>query len=469
MFRRGESREGSARVGMYLATGLTHCYTLECNYHSSKEIHSIPALPIPVSMASAVAPGARARAATPARATAIVTPVAAPRSMAAAHTVSSTSMAMAAEKGVAVQGSQEQTVAATAMGAEGQTVAPESADEAGGSEATAVPTTTPDGNDSPELLAQVWRECALRIPNFSSSRGPTPSAAPSAPSAAAGAAAVAVGRSKVMDTSRSRPPPMNTVLFSMAPHFDATVPSEVGATEYDVPKMHAMGAAVGHALADMLGIMEGSRVPQSDYRSLATLRSWVQRWLLSRDPKANVGDMLHPHHGGSAVLTSSSSVAGSLSALSLSKGVARPAASMLSRTPSVPTATAAAAAMSSSSMSASRNVRSAGSMGMMGARTLVTTDALSLPTATVSVTDRVASMVGAVASSASLIPRARGSNFSVPAAPSAVPMSVGSTHSAASAGGRPVVTNSSFSFSSLPSASGSKIPRAAAGGHRGKK
>jgi hypothetical protein len=462
---------------MYLATGLTHCYTLECNYHSSKEIHSIPPLPIPVCVAGAAATAARARAATPARATAMATPVVAPRSTAAAPAASSTSMVVA-QKGPIVQGNPGESAVAK-VGAEGQTAATGPTDDAGSSETECASTTALDGSDSPELLAEVWQACALRLPTFTSVRGPIPSvASAAAPSSAAASTAIAaagatfaLARPKAIESSRSRPPPMQTVLFSMAPHFDASAPSEVGATEYDVPKMHAMGAAVGHALADMLGVMEGSRVPQSDYRSLATLRSWVQRWLLSRDPKANVGDLLHPQHGGSSVLTSSSSVAGSLSALSLGKGVARPSVSTLSRTGSVATATAAVAATSSSSMSAIRGVRSAGSVGV-GARTLVTVDATPLPA---SVEDRAVAMVAAVASSASLIPRARGSSTLVPHAPSAAPVTFGSMISVGSAGARPVVANSSFSFSALPAhvgagpsfASGSKIPRAV--GSRGKK
>lgn len=38
---KGESREGSGRVAIYKETGCTHCYTLECNYHSGKRINYI--------------------------------------------------------------------------------------------------------------------------------------------------------------------------------------------------------------------------------------------------------------------------------------------------------------------------------------------------------------------------------------------------------------------------------------------
>jgi hypothetical protein len=37
----GLSREGSSRVAIQRATGLTHCYTLECNYHSGKRINTL--------------------------------------------------------------------------------------------------------------------------------------------------------------------------------------------------------------------------------------------------------------------------------------------------------------------------------------------------------------------------------------------------------------------------------------------
>ena len=37
--KNGMSREGSGRVAIYKETGLTHCYTLECNYHNGKRIN----------------------------------------------------------------------------------------------------------------------------------------------------------------------------------------------------------------------------------------------------------------------------------------------------------------------------------------------------------------------------------------------------------------------------------------------
>ena len=40
--RDGLSREGSGRVGVFKATGITHSYTLECNYASGKRINYIP-------------------------------------------------------------------------------------------------------------------------------------------------------------------------------------------------------------------------------------------------------------------------------------------------------------------------------------------------------------------------------------------------------------------------------------------
>lgn len=39
--RNGQSREGSSRVALHAATGITYCYTLEFNYHSGKRINTL--------------------------------------------------------------------------------------------------------------------------------------------------------------------------------------------------------------------------------------------------------------------------------------------------------------------------------------------------------------------------------------------------------------------------------------------
>lgn len=39
--KNGQSREGSSRVALHMATGLTYCYTLEFNYHNGKRINTI--------------------------------------------------------------------------------------------------------------------------------------------------------------------------------------------------------------------------------------------------------------------------------------------------------------------------------------------------------------------------------------------------------------------------------------------
>ena len=37
--KNGMSREGSGWVAIHKDTGLTHCYTLECNYHNGRRIN----------------------------------------------------------------------------------------------------------------------------------------------------------------------------------------------------------------------------------------------------------------------------------------------------------------------------------------------------------------------------------------------------------------------------------------------
>lgn len=39
--KNGQSREGSSRVALHMATGCTYCYTLEFNYHSGKKINTL--------------------------------------------------------------------------------------------------------------------------------------------------------------------------------------------------------------------------------------------------------------------------------------------------------------------------------------------------------------------------------------------------------------------------------------------
>ena len=39
--KNGLSRDGSSRVALQRATGITHCYTLECNYHNGKRINTL--------------------------------------------------------------------------------------------------------------------------------------------------------------------------------------------------------------------------------------------------------------------------------------------------------------------------------------------------------------------------------------------------------------------------------------------
>ena len=40
--KNGLSRDGSSRVGLQKATGIVHCYTLECNYHNGRRINHLP-------------------------------------------------------------------------------------------------------------------------------------------------------------------------------------------------------------------------------------------------------------------------------------------------------------------------------------------------------------------------------------------------------------------------------------------
>jgi hypothetical protein len=39
--KNGQSRDGSSRVALQKATGITHCYTLECNYHNGRRINTL--------------------------------------------------------------------------------------------------------------------------------------------------------------------------------------------------------------------------------------------------------------------------------------------------------------------------------------------------------------------------------------------------------------------------------------------
>jgi hypothetical protein len=39
--KNGLSRDGSSRVALHKATGLTYCFTLECNYHNGKRINTL--------------------------------------------------------------------------------------------------------------------------------------------------------------------------------------------------------------------------------------------------------------------------------------------------------------------------------------------------------------------------------------------------------------------------------------------
>lgn len=41
--KKGESREGSGRVGIFKAVNIARCYTLECNYNTGKVVNKVPA------------------------------------------------------------------------------------------------------------------------------------------------------------------------------------------------------------------------------------------------------------------------------------------------------------------------------------------------------------------------------------------------------------------------------------------
>ena len=41
--KKGESREGSGRVGVFKAINIPRCYTLECNYNTGKVVNKVPA------------------------------------------------------------------------------------------------------------------------------------------------------------------------------------------------------------------------------------------------------------------------------------------------------------------------------------------------------------------------------------------------------------------------------------------
>ena len=40
--RKGESRDGSGRVGIFKAINIARCYTLECNYNTGKVVNKVP-------------------------------------------------------------------------------------------------------------------------------------------------------------------------------------------------------------------------------------------------------------------------------------------------------------------------------------------------------------------------------------------------------------------------------------------
>ncbi len=66
------------------------------------------------------------------------------------------------------------------------------------------------------------------------------------------------------------------MLYTRAPHFDPASDA-MRAHEYDVPKLHGMGAAVAHSLADMVDVNAQTRLTRSEFRSLDGLHAWIKR------------------------------------------------------------------------------------------------------------------------------------------------------------------------------------------------
>jgi hypothetical protein len=215
--KRGESREGSARVSMHLATGLTHCYTLECNYHMSAAVHACP--PLPASTSSAVA-----------------------------RKFSSKNI-----------------------------------------------------QDPPHMISTLWRLCA---PTSPSSPPRQPSYRPPTVDA------LLESQSSAAVSSHSHAPPLFNVMYTLAPYFDPRLDVHPQ-LEYDVPKYMAMGTSVAIALADMVEINTQSRLIRSEFKSVEGLHAFIKRYLLEKDPRADVGQ-LRPASSIHSTLVSSTAFARSI-------------------------------------------------------------------------------------------------------------------------------------------------------------